>query len=52
MNPTRRSLVSALALSPIAAAFGEPALAQSGEYSTLPNALPVENPAKVEIAEF
>ena len=52
MNPTRRSLVSALALSPLASAFSEAALAQSGDYSTLPNALPVENPGKVEIAEF
>ena len=49
MDKTRRSLLTAIALSPLAAHAQ-----QGGEagYSTLPNALPVENPAKVEIAEF
>jgi thiol:disulfide interchange protein DsbA len=48
MNPIRRTLISAIALSPLAVR------AQGGDagYSTLQSALPVENPAKVEIAEF
>jgi thiol:disulfide interchange protein DsbA len=48
MNKTRRAIVTAITLSPLAVR------AQSaGEgYSTLQNPLPVENPAKVEIAEF
>jgi thiol:disulfide interchange protein DsbA len=48
MNQLRRALIAAIALSPVALR-AQPA----GElYSTLPNALPVENPAKVEVAEF
>jgi len=48
MNSIRRSLIAAIALSPVALR-AQPA----GElYSTLPNPLPVENPAKVEVAEF
>jgi thiol:disulfide interchange protein DsbA len=46
MNAVRRSLLAALALSPLLAR------AQNAEYSTLQSALPVENPAKVEVAEF
>jgi thiol:disulfide interchange protein DsbA len=52
MNPIRRSLVSALALSPLARVL--PAHAQGAEagFTTLRAELPVENGAKVEIAEF
>ena len=48
MNQTRRTLVAALAFSPLALH------AQSGAdgYTTLRSELPVENPAKVEITEF
>jgi thiol:disulfide interchange protein DsbA len=49
MDKMRRTLLSAIALSPLAVR------AQPGGdagYSTLQNALPVENPAKVEVAEF
>ena len=50
MNPIRRSLLAAAAF---AAAHPLALRAQPKEsYSTLPNALPVENPAKVEVAEF
>jgi len=49
MNPTRRTLIAAAA----AAALPLPlALRAEQNYSTLAQALPVENPAKVEIAEF
>ena len=53
MNPLRRTLIAALAVSPLALSH-RAALAQSADagWSTLPNALPVENPAKVEVAEF
>ena len=48
MNRLRRALIAALALSPVALRAQTP-----GElYTTLPNALPVEDPAKVEVAEF
>ena len=49
MNRLRRSLIAALALAPLATRAQ-----QSGDqgYTVLPNALPVENPAKVEVAEF
>jgi thiol:disulfide interchange protein DsbA len=49
MNRLRRTLVAAIALSPVALR------AQQGAnpgYSTLQLALPVENPAKIEVAEF
>jgi thiol:disulfide interchange protein DsbA len=48
MNKTRRAIVTAITLSPLAVR------AQSGAdaYTTLRSELPVENPAKVEIAEF
>ena len=49
MNPIRRTLVAALALSP-AMLRAQPAGNQG--YSTLTEPLAVENPAKVEIAEF
>jgi thiol:disulfide interchange protein DsbA len=48
MNNIRRSLIAAIALSPVALR-AQPAVAP---YSTLPDPLPVENPAKVEVAEF
>jgi thiol:disulfide interchange protein DsbA len=53
MNPLRRTLIAALAVSPLALSH-RAALAQDADagWSTLPNALPVENPAKVEVAEF
>lgn len=49
MDKLRRTLITAIALSPLAVRAQ-----QGGEagYSTLPTPLPVENPAKVEIAEF
>ena len=46
MNSIRRSLIAALALSPLALR------AQQRDYTELPKPLPVENPAKVEVAEF
>lgn len=51
MNLIRRRLVAAIAVAPVAS----PLLAQSGAdagYTTLPNALAIENPAKIEVAEF
>jgi protein dithiol oxidoreductase (disulfide-forming) len=51
MNKPRRTLITAFGAALAAAAL--PLRAQQGPgYSTLQNALPVENPAKVEIAEF
>ena len=48
MNTLRRALIAAIALSPVALRAQT-----AGElYTTLPNALPVEDPAKVEVAEF
>jgi thiol:disulfide interchange protein DsbA len=49
MNRLRRTLVAAIALSPVALRAQ-----QAGDpgYSTLQLALPVENPAKIEVAEF
>ena len=49
MNNIRRSLIAAIALSPLALRAQ-----QAGEqgYSVLQNAIPVDNPAKVEVAEF
>jgi thiol:disulfide interchange protein DsbA len=46
MNQIRRSLIAAMALAPLAVR------AQDSGYTTLSSAVPVENPAKVEIAEF
>lgn len=50
MDLKRRTLMGALAatLAPVSLSLR----AQSGDYSTLQTALPVENPGKVEIAEF
>jgi thiol:disulfide interchange protein DsbA len=49
MNRIRRTLITAAALAPISRSLR----AQQGPgYTTLPTALPVENPGKVEIAEF
>jgi len=51
MDKSRRTLITALGAALTAAAL--PLRAQQGAgYSTLQNALPIENPAKVEIAEF
>jgi hypothetical protein len=49
MNRLRRSLIAAIAFSPLALRAQ-----QAGDqgYTVLPNTLPVENPAKVEVAEF
>jgi thiol:disulfide interchange protein DsbA len=49
MDPTRRSLIAAIALSPLTLRAQQGGAAG---YTTLQNPLPVENPAKVEIAEF
>ena len=53
MDKIRRTLISALALSPLARVF--PAHAQQGAeagFSTLRADLPVENSARIEVAEF
>jgi thiol:disulfide interchange protein DsbA len=53
MNRIRRTLIAAAAAALAPASFSlraQPSAAES--FTTLPNALPVENPAKVEIAEF
>ena len=49
MDKLRRTLIAAIALAPLAARSQ-----QRGDagYLTLANALPVENPGKVEVAEF
>jgi thiol:disulfide interchange protein DsbA len=47
MNSIRRTLVAALALSPLALRAQ-----QKGEYTELQKPLPVEQPDKVEVAEF
>lgn len=49
MDHTRRSLIAALALSPLTLRAQQGGAAG---YTALQNPLPVENPAKVEIAEF
>jgi thiol:disulfide interchange protein DsbA len=49
MDHTRRSLIAAIALSPLTLRAQQGGAAG---YTTLQNPLPVENPAKVEIAEF
>jgi thiol:disulfide interchange protein DsbA len=48
MNPIRRTLVAALALTPLTLRAQQ----KSPEYTELPKPLPVDNPAKVEVAEF
>jgi len=51
MNQLRRTLIAAMAAAPVS--LGLRAQPRDGAgYSTLPNPLPVENPAKIEIAEF
>jgi thiol:disulfide interchange protein DsbA len=52
MNSIRRSLIGAMAaaLAPVSLVRAQQGAAAG--YTTLQNALPVENPAKVEIAEF
>lgn len=52
MNKTRRTLIAAMTatLAPVSLVRAQQSAEDS--YSTLPNALPVENPGKVEIAEF
>ena len=52
MNRIRRTLIAAAALAPVSFPFQSRAQGNSAAYTTLANALPVENPAKVEIAEF
>jgi thiol:disulfide interchange protein DsbA len=52
MNPLRRTLLAALAVSPLALSQRFAHAQGEAGWSTLPNALPVENPAKVEVAEF
>jgi thiol:disulfide interchange protein DsbA len=47
MNPLRRSLIAAIALSPLAARAQQPR-----EFTELPKQLPVDDPARVEVAEF
>ena len=49
MNTIRRSLIAAIALSPLAARAQQ---AGNGGHTVLAQTLPVENPAKVEVAEF
>ena len=54
MNKTRRILISAIAagLAPVPLALrAQPAAANAG-YTVLQNELPVENPGKIEVAEF
>jgi protein dithiol oxidoreductase (disulfide-forming) len=50
MDRTRRKLIVAVAAGLTPVSF--PSLAQEMAYTTLQNALPVENPGKVEVAEF
>jgi thiol:disulfide interchange protein DsbA len=50
MNQLRRTLISAIALSPLAAR-AQPA-GEARPYTTLQNQLPVETQGKVEVAEF
>lgn len=51
MNKTRRTLVAAIAaaLAPVSLAHAQ---SRATGYTTLQSALPVENPAKIEVAEF
>jgi protein dithiol oxidoreductase (disulfide-forming) len=50
MDRIRRKLIAAAAAGLAPVSFT--ALAQQAAYTTLPNALPIENPGKIEIAEF
>jgi thiol:disulfide interchange protein DsbA len=50
MDKLRRSLIAAIALSPLAAR-AQPAV-DTRTYATLQNPLPLESPGKIEIAEF
>ena len=50
MNKLRRTLIAAIALSPLAAR-AQPA-GETRPYTTLQDQLPVETPGKVEVAEF
>ena len=53
MNKLRRTLLAAMAVAAAPASFALRAQPRGDAgYSTLANALPVENPAKIEIAEF
>lgn len=53
MNKLRRTLIAAVAVAatPVSLALRAQPRADAG-YTTLPNPLPVENPAKIEFAEF
>jgi len=51
MDQPRRTLIVAIGAALAAASLPLPAQQQGG-YTTLQNALPIENPAKIEIAEF
>jgi thiol:disulfide interchange protein DsbA len=52
MNQTRRTLIAAFAAAAIPLPLALRAQPAGEQYSTLQNPLPVENPAKVEVAEF
>jgi len=53
MNKLRRTLIAAVAVATAPVSLGLRAQPRGGAgYSTLPNALPVENPAKIEVTEF
>jgi thiol:disulfide interchange protein DsbA len=52
MNQLRRTLIVALAASAAPASLALRAQPRDAGYTTLANALPVENPSKIEIAEF
>jgi thiol:disulfide interchange protein DsbA len=54
MNPTRRTLITAIAagLAPMPLALRAQPAAENAGYTVLQNELPVENPAKIEVAEF
>lgn len=52
MNPLRRTLLAAFAAAAAPLPLSLRAQQGDGGYTTLQNAVPVENPGKVEIAEF
>lgn len=54
MNPLRRTLLAAIAASaaPFPLALRAQPRGESAGYTTLANAIPVDNPAKIEVAEF
>jgi thiol:disulfide interchange protein DsbA len=54
MNQTRRSLIAAIAagLAPVPLALRAQPAAENAGYTVLQNELPVENPGKIEVAEF